>query len=248
MTFTGKSASETLSLKHFRGRIDEKSNDRNVAPVLIVALGDSVTQGVGQVDEFFREEVYHRRLVAMLEDRHPLTTISSINAGVDGHTVPKGLARLERDVLRHQPDLVIVGFALNDAALFQMAGLKEYIAGLEQIIGEIRTKTPSDIILMTPNMMLTRDNERVADRYKQYVEMLIETQVGGTLPAYIEGMRDVGEKLNVPVADVYAEWERMARSGQDTTAMLSNGLNHPDAERHQLAADVLMRVIESAGK
>jgi hypothetical protein len=40
----------------------------------------------------------------------------------------------------------------------------------------------------------------------------------------------------------------MARSGQDTTAMLSNGLNHPDAERHQLAADVLMRVIESAGK
>ena len=37
-----------------------------------------------------------------------------INAGISGHTTTEGLARLDRDVLQHKPDLVTVSFGLND--------------------------------------------------------------------------------------------------------------------------------------
>ncbi len=51
------------------------------------------------------------------------------------------------------------------------------------------------------------------------------------------------EECKVAVADVYAEWQKLSDRGIDTTAMLANGLNHPDAEGHRIAADTIMKAI-----
>lgn len=63
------------------------------------------------------------------------------------------------------------------------------------------------------------------------------------MDAYVQGMRDVAKELDVPVADAYAEWKRMADEGVDTTALLSNGMNHPTPEMHKLFADKLFTLI-----
>jgi GT2 family glycosyltransferase len=76
--------------------------------VLIVALGDSVTQGLAEPDRFLHDQVYHAHLKRLLEQRHPLCTFSVINAGADGQTAADGLARFDRDVAAHQPDLLLV--------------------------------------------------------------------------------------------------------------------------------------------
>ena len=50
-----------------------------------------------------------------------------------------------------------------------------------------------------------------------------------------------------PLADVYAEWKQREADGVDTTALLSNGMNHPTPEMHRLFADKLFDLIFNGG-
>jgi lysophospholipase L1-like esterase len=236
----------SLTLAHFHERIAEKTKDRSTAPVVIVALGDSVTQGVAEVDHLLGAETYHQVLLRLLERQYPLCTFSVINAGVDGSSAEGSLDRLHRDALHHLPDLLIVGFALNDATCGGFEYRETYKAALRTIIERARAETKADILLLTPNMMVTRPNDAVHETHLGLVERFIAVQADGVLPSYAEAIREVGAETGVPVADVYAEWEKMAQAGQDTTAMLSNGLNHPDAERHKLAAETILQKLVGA--
>lgn len=234
-------------LEHFLRRIDEKGKDPSAAPVLIVALGDSVTQGVMEIDVIDHEHVYHNVLKRMLELRYPQTTFSVINAGVNGAAAGGAIARLDRDVIRHQPDLVIVAFCLNDSAAGR-AALPKYRAHIETIVRRVRAETESDVLLLTSNFMASRDNPKVAERHRPLAATIFARQNDGTLKAFVEALREVGHELDAPVADVYAEWERMAAEGADVTARLCNGLNHPDVEGQALIARTLFALIERAAR
>ena len=92
--------------------------------ITIACLGDSVTQGCfeltvdpsGNVNtRFDQAHTYHAYLQQMLASLYPAVPINIINAGLSGGNAPEGAARLDRDVLRHAPDLVIVCFGLNDS-------------------------------------------------------------------------------------------------------------------------------------
>lgn len=50
-----------------------------------------------------------------LRHRFPNTTVTEISAGLPGTGSDLGACRLERDVLRHRPNLLFVEFAVNDA-------------------------------------------------------------------------------------------------------------------------------------
>lgn len=70
----------------------------------IVAMGDSLTRGVGAS----RPE---RGYVSLLEERLGVTIT---NKGVSGDTTQDGLLRLDRDILAEHPDIVIVLLGGND--------------------------------------------------------------------------------------------------------------------------------------
>jgi len=125
----------------FHQRISEKSADRSVRPVLIVALGDSVTQGLAESDRFLHDQVYHAHLKRLLEQRHPLATFSVINAGADGQAAADGLKRFDRDVAPHQPDLLLIAFGLNDAALGGLDGIDPFTRSIEALIERTRRQT-----------------------------------------------------------------------------------------------------------
>ena len=78
----------------------------------IVAFGSSSTSGTGASTP---EHSYPAQLAALLQERFPEDRIKVFNAGVHGDTVAMNLARLERDVLARQPDLVIWQVGTNDA-------------------------------------------------------------------------------------------------------------------------------------
>lgn len=69
----------------------------------IIALGDSLTAGYGASSG----EDYPSRLSAMIG-------VPVLNAGVSGDTTEAALARLDADVLSHDPRIVIVGLGGND--------------------------------------------------------------------------------------------------------------------------------------
>jgi len=237
-----KKSRGVIMLSYFLRRIAEKAEDVHTAPVLLAALGDSVTQGCMQINVLDPVNVYHQVLKCLLERRYPQTTFSVINAGVSGDSAAGGLKRLDRDVLRHDPDLVLLGFALNDAC-GGLEQLDNYLYNMREIVVRIRKSTSADIIVLTPNFMASGDNEKIAPEHRQYTETIINCQNNGVLHQYVERLRQLAIDLQILVADVYAEWEKMAVDEKNTTNFLINGLNHPDVPRQHLIAEKIFDVI-----
>jgi acyl-CoA thioesterase I len=230
-------------MRRLYDRIAEKSADPHAAPVLIVAFGDSVTQGMTALGEQAPDAVYHARLKRALEASFHQATFSVINAGQSGQTAQGSLSSLARDVLRHQPDVTLISFGLNDAWGGE-AGLAPFRDALATMITQVRADTDSDVILLTPTFMNRADNARIAPEHRGLVEAMSNLMNSGMLARYAQAVRDIAREHDAPLADVYAAWQALADSGVDTDVMLSNGLNHPDADAHAIAADVLWRIIE----
>lgn len=101
---------------------------------IVVCFGDSITHGFGMPG--------NQSYPALLER---LLGIRVINAGVDGDTAEGALVRVESDVLRYAPDLVIIEFGAND----YLAGLDGAAAtrNLEQAVAKIKGSGAEAVVL-----------------------------------------------------------------------------------------------------
>ena len=119
-------------------------------PITVVALGDSVTHGAVAAGEINYETVYWNRLRKKLNTACPNIPVNVIDAGINGTTAARSVKRLERQVLCHNPDLVIVCFGLNDVN----GELETYLDSLRTIFTRCR-ESGAEVIFMTPNMLNT---------------------------------------------------------------------------------------------
>ena len=84
-------------------------------PVTIVYLGGSITEGATAQPQATRCYAYlsaHAFADAYMPDPKQL---HYVNAGISGTPSVLGITRLQQDVLRHDPDIVFVEFAVNDS-------------------------------------------------------------------------------------------------------------------------------------
>jgi hypothetical protein len=118
--------------------------------VVYVALGDSVTAGWlehGVLDsDAAYPSLFRRRLAGLF----PQAMISVVNAGLGGESADGALARLERDCLRHDPQLVTVCLGLNDARR-GADGVAPFRQSLTEIVRRVRGESQADLLLVTPN-------------------------------------------------------------------------------------------------
>ena len=236
----------------FTTKIQEKQRlFKNAPPVTIVCIGDSVTQGCFELHKsgpttlrvvFDYQNSYCTKLREMLNLLYPSTQINVINSGISGDDAVGGLERLERDVLKFSPDLVIVGFALNDSTK-GLEKLDEYSSSMTKIVRKIKD-FGAECILLTPNMMNTKISSYVQnDTLMSIAENCMKTQNEGILDKYVETLKEVAATENIKICDVYAKWKKMSRAGVDVTALLSNYVNHPLRELHSLIASTLIDTI-----
>ena len=206
-------------------------------PVNLVAFGDSVTHGCVGPEEYDYESVYWNRLRRKLAAVNPSMPVNAIDAGINGITAKASLERLERDVLCHRPDLVVVCFGLNDVN----GPLEEYLASLKAIFSACRSGE-RDTVFMTPNMMNTYVADDTIPEYREYARVTAEYQNGGRMDRYMEEARALAAETGVAVCDCYFEWKKRAES-EDITMLLANRINHPVREMHGLFADMLFSVL-----
>lgn len=76
----------------------------------ILALGDSVTHGVGIAPEY----KFVRLLQTALQQRYPDSTIEVLNGGTDDYGAEQELLWLQQRGLRFEPDLIILTVYMND--------------------------------------------------------------------------------------------------------------------------------------
>lgn len=202
----------TDSLSHYRAVLANPG-----LPLHIVALGDSNTE----INWTSRGHLNWVGLMAagLFEGggglRHRIH-----NAGVSGNTALDGLARLEEDVLRHNPDLVIISFGLND---FSRYAPEETAGALRSIIRRIREAGNSSILLRTPQPLFDAENN----------QWLVPPELAATVNA----IRRVADEENISILDHLALWTLSPQP--HTPAHYSYNRLHPNEFGHRLFYDEL---------
>ena len=150
-----------------------------------------------------------------------------------------GLNRLQRDVLSHNPDLVVVCFGLNDCRN-GVDGIEKYKNALNEIFVNI-AKSGAEAIFMTPNMLNTSISPHISDKdILAIAEELMDLQNNGVMDKYMDAAREVAKANNVRICDCYNKWKQLSECGVDVTELLSNKVNHPVREMHWLFAGMLV--------
>ena len=148
------------------------------AQTTILALGDSLTEGLG-VD---KENAYPAQLQAYLH-KHGYPNVEVINAGLSGETSNGLLNRIDW-VLQRKPDVTILTIGANDA----MRGLNvaDTEANIRQAITTLR-EAGSDVILGGMQIYDNLGREYV-DAYREIYPRIAEEMDVPLIPFFLNGV------------------------------------------------------------
>jgi lysophospholipase L1-like esterase len=174
-------------------------------PTRLVCFGDSVTQGVPHC-------ALEDTFVALLERRlnmryQPSLEVSAVNAGVGGENSCEGLARIQPDVLAHEPALVAIEFGLNDIRYEpeKMVSEEQFAANLREMHRRV-SEAGAGVVFMTPTPIILRYHvySQNTDYYAPW------GGCDGLNAVYAETIRQVARELRAPLCDIYAAFVKEA--------------------------------------
>jgi lysophospholipase L1-like esterase len=192
-------------------------------PLKIVAVGSSSTTGLWVLNAAATYPEVLRRELAKLR---PASRIEIINSGRIGETIGNTMARFERDVLAHRPDLVIWQLGTNDVTWGGRAnGLKDYIAK------GVRTlkATGADVVLMD----------------LQYAPMVLTSAQHVTMQTIIA---DVAREERIGLFPRFALMRRAIEAGLPAGALVAWDGLHNSRVGYDCVGRALARSIDSAGR
>lgn len=124
----------------------------------VVALGDSITDDLQGWFNIFKQ---------VLEIALPDTDFTLINSGVSYDTTSDALKRLNRDVLAHEPDWVIVALGTFDAQKLHveptrpLVSLADYWENTKTIEEAIKKVTDNPLIWISPPPVITEMLQKI---------------------------------------------------------------------------------------
>jgi acyl-CoA thioesterase-1 len=187
-------------------------------PIHYVVYGDSISAGY---DASRPELDYAERFAAALRMKHPGSKINIHRKAVGGESSRGGLRRLREDVLPLRPDLVTIGYGMNDqnrqADGSNAIPVGEFEQNILGMVGLIREQSEAEVLLITPclpNPKWIFSSENVTE--------------------YAAAIRRIGREAEVPVADLQRLWEEELAAGKTHESLLLNNLNHPNDYGHSV--------------
>lgn len=190
----------------------------------IVSYGDSITAGGEASEPRFR---FTQRFAEYLRGRFPKAQIETEDVSIPGYTSqqgvdwfdmkPQALQPMATMGAVYKPDLVLVGFGMNDHNI-EGVELHQFQTNLIRIVEMIRERHDADVILFSsfpPN-----------DEWHYGSHRMVE---------YAAATKKAAEVAKCAYADVYGVWEKVLRR-KDQPSLLGNNINHPNDFGHWLYA------------
>jgi lysophospholipase L1-like esterase len=199
----------------------------------ICYFGDSITEG--WIESQYQPAMAYPALTDSLL-RASGRIISSVHSGRGGETTEDALARIDADVLRHAPRVVVLAFGSNDWFVwgdppFQRVSLDRYVSNLHLMIKKIRGISAIPVVI-TPPVVLE-------PRFHRYFDSLLYVAYGGVeacsgkyAAAAAQAARD-GQAWSI---------ESVPYSGREQ--LLGYDGVHPLAEGHRTLAVSLSKLME----
>jgi lysophospholipase L1-like esterase len=191
-------------------------------PVKIVCFGDSIT---GIYYHTGGRRAWPEMLGIALKQIYPNSNAKIVNSGLSDDSTIRALARFERDVLVHQPDLVVVMFGMNDIVRLPRDQFRE---NLLKIV-HLSQASGAAVILGTQNTIV--ETEATGGRTNQ------------KLAEFAEVVRQVGQSEQIPVADCYTAYETIRARDERTWQMLLSDPFHPNMNGHKRIAELVAEAI-----
>jgi lysophospholipase L1-like esterase len=189
-------------------------------PLSIVAIGSSSTRGLWQTDPAL---TYPGMLKSELERLKPGLQVSITNTGRNADTIPGNVARFERDVFAHKPDLVIWQIGTNDVTWLQSS--ESLTAKIVEGIRQIKAKG-TDVVLMD----------------QQYAPVILASNYSKMQASIMDAAR----QENVPVFSRFDLMRRAIEGGLSMSALTSMDGLHSSADGYACTGRGLARAIVAA--
>jgi len=189
-------------------------------PVKIVAFGDSITAG-GNASR--PSLIFWQRWADELQRKYPRARITAVNGATGGDTTYQGLERLQAKVLAEKPDLVLIGFGMNDHNIGSVP-LPQFKQNLEEMAARIRAQTGAEIILFSafpPNPRWKFGSHHMAD--------------------YAAATDQAARETACAYADVFDTWQSLA-ARKKPEDLLANNINHPNDFGHWIYYSALSKL------
>lgn len=179
-------------------------------PFKIIVFGDSISAGGDATELPLR---FDQRYAEYLKKQFPKAEITVENGATGGDSTVSGLQRLEEKVLSRTPDLVLLGFGMND---HNIGGVppEQFEENLVNIITQIHDRTGAEVILFScfaPNPDWKFGSHR--------------------MELYPPATQRAADRTATAYADVYSIWQRVLQR-KDLPSLLGNNINHPNDFGH----------------
>lgn len=181
--------------------------------VTIGFIGGSITEGASSSQASYR---YSSRLCGFLRNALPAVEVTEINAGIGATTSRFGCSRAPEDLLLHDPDLIVVDFAVNDDPGDTAAST----ATLEGLLRQCMQRSDVPVILL---QMVNR----AGDSANHVAQRRLARHYGLPVISYRESLWPL-------IADGALAWGRL--SPDDV---------HPNDEGHLIAGYLLYAFLKS---
>jgi acyl-CoA thioesterase I len=190
---------------------------RTGGPLKIVAMGSSSTLGLWQSDPAL---TYPGMLQSELKRIKPELQLEIINSGRNADTIPGNIARFDRDVLAHRPDLVIWQVGTNDVTWLDSAD-----SLTAKIVDGIRLLKAdgADVILMD----------------QQYAPVILASQYSKMQA----GIAEAARQERVPLFSRFELMRRAVDGGLSMTALTAWDGLHNSAAGYECIGRTLARAI-----
>jgi len=202
----------------------------------LVCLGDSITEA---------QDGYVKVVENMIHAGYPERNVRVVNSGIGGHKAPDMLARLQRDVIAHKPNVVTINVGINDVwhgfrgwepPQDYPAGdgpngvpLDVYEATVGLIVDTLREGTDAEIVLVTPTVI----GEDVDNP---------DNRANALLAQYVAAMQRVAASRHThlaPAHDDFVQAIRAGRSANPAFQLTTDGVHMNAVGNHVMALTVL---------
>ena len=184
----------------------------------IVFHGHSVPAGYFKTPRVNTLSAYPQLVLEELKSMYPYAVINVIVTAIGGENSIKGAARFKKEVLIHQPDVLLIDYALND----RRAGLEKSYVAWNKMIKKAK-KEHIKVILLTPSPDQRVDYNAPDNELKKHSDQIIR----------------LANENQVGLADSYRAFEFLYADKEALVKYMSQ-VNHPNEKGHELIANQIV--------